>query len=492
MSTKTPVQENNATYEELAEFNAASDVSVTPATPAESRNIFYRIIAILLALIPVAVFAFFEANVLSFKGGLALESYKLLDFFTKLFAEDGFAVVTLFKFLPITCEANNAWGLLHNGMLYLIPVSVLACVVAGIVAIFARKSAPIIARAILLVEILVYTGYAISLALPYYYSGMGVWATLDLAILGTIAVAFLLYFILSLVKSGKRAFVGLLIFVLTVASAGAILYAYCVEHVAIRTLVAGNILYKLIIVAIPFVYLLSVVISLMGIAAKKVHGMDVIRCVVMLLMGCGAIMVSFLATGLSGLLLYGIIATATALAMLIVETVAVSVRAKKEKAAQQKNESNEEKAEEEKPEEAKEEPAPEAEEAALLAVAPVADEPVAEEPTPAPVADEPVTEEPTPAQEVATEVVPVADAQESDAYGAKFDAFIATLTDEERMQFTQIFLLRSEGNLPGIPEYQIGGNNKTFFRKIFVNLGSLRARIPDGLMEKIYQFSIRQ
>ncbi|MBQ8352257.1 MAG: hypothetical protein IJY34_00525, partial [Clostridia bacterium] len=105
------------------------------------------------------------------------------------------------------------------------------------------------------------------------------------------------------------------------------------------------------------------------------------------------------------------------------------------------------------------------------------EEVVEEAPVEEAVAEEPVAEE-----------APV----DSDAYGSEFDAFIATLTAEERTQFTQIFLLRSENKLPEIPEYKIGGDNKVFFRKIFVNLGSLRARIPDGLMEKIYQFTIRQ
>ena len=256
MNTKTPVQESNATYEDLAEFNAASDVSVTPAQPKKSNNVFYRIIAVLLALAPVAGLYFFYVTGLSFKGGFTLEKYKLLDLFVKLFTEEGFATATLFNFLPITCAPNNIWGLFHNGMLYLIPLSIAACVIAGIVAIFSRKYAPCIARAILIVEVLVYTGYVASVALPYYFSGKDVWMTLDLSVYAMIVGAFLAYFILSLVKSGKRAFVGLLIFLLTAASAGAILYAYCVEDLAVRALVAGNIPYKLVVLAIACVYLL--------------------------------------------------------------------------------------------------------------------------------------------------------------------------------------------------------------------------------------------
>ena len=131
--------------------------------------------------------------------------------------------------------------------------------------------------------------------------------------------------------------------------------------------------------------------------------------------------------------------------------------------------------------------------AAPIAPAPVVETPVVAAPVAAAEEIAPA-QAPAPAQEVAPEVAPApaAVASQSDAYGGEFDAFIGTLTAEERLQFTQIFLLRSENKLPEVPEYKIGGNNKAFFRKIFVNLGSLRARIPDGLMEKIYQFSIRQ
>jgi hypothetical protein len=43
----------------------------------------------------------------------------------------------------------------------------------------------------------------------------------------------------------------------------------------------------------------------------------------------------------------------------------------------------------------------------------------------------------------------------------------------------------------GVPEYKVGGDNKDFFCKVFIYLGSLREQIPDSLMEKIYQYSIR-
>ena len=503
MSTKTPVQESNATYEELAEFSETTDTSAAPAEPKQSSNAFYRIFALLFALAPVAILYFLAVKVLSFKEGLVLENYKLLDLFIKLFTEEGFAVSKLFDLVPLTCNNGSILGIVNNVMLYLIPVSMVVCILAGIVAIFARKAAPTLTRTILFVEFGVYTGYALSILLPYGYQGLDVLATLDFAVLGIAAGAFLIHLILSAVKSGKRAFLGLFIFLLTAASAGAVLYAICAENTAVQNLLLNGALYRWVVFGIVCAYALCVILALMGISARKVLGADIVRCVLMLLMGAGVIVASFLVEGLSAFLLYGIIAAAAALVMLIVETIALSVRANKAKKTEEETEEveeTEETEEVEETEETEEEIQPEDEVIAPIApiapTAPVAETPVVAAPVaPAPVAEAPVATAPVAAVEEiapAQAPAPAAAASQSDAYGGEFDAFIGTLTAEERLQFTQIFLLRSENKLPEIPEYKIGGDNKAFFRKIFVNLGSLRARIPDGLMEKIYQFSIRQ
>ena len=79
-----------------------------------------------------------------------------------------------------------------------------------------------------------------------------------------------------------------------------------------------------------------------------------------------------------------------------------------------------------------------------------------------------------------------------DFYNCKsFDPFIATLDSEERNQFTELFVLKFKGTMPEIPDYEVGGDNKEFFRKLFIYLGQYRDRIPDGLLSKIYQFAIK-
>ncbi len=72
-----------------------------------------------------------------------------------------------------------------------------------------------------------------------------------------------------------------------------------------------------------------------------------------------------------------------------------------------------------------------------------------------------------------------------------FDPFIATLDMQERNQFTEIFILKFKGTMPEIPDYVVGGDNREFFRKIFIYLGQYRDRIPSGLLTKIYLFSTK-
>ncbi len=72
----------------------------------------------------------------------------------------------------------------------------------------------------------------------------------------------------------------------------------------------------------------------------------------------------------------------------------------------------------------------------------------------------------------------------------RFDFFLATLNEEEREEFIEVFILKQKGNLSPIPDYQVGGNNKSFFQKLFVHLGEHRKKISDNLLAKMYQYAI--
>ncbi len=79
-----------------------------------------------------------------------------------------------------------------------------------------------------------------------------------------------------------------------------------------------------------------------------------------------------------------------------------------------------------------------------------------------------------------------------DFYNSKtFDPFIASLDDAERNEFTEIFILKIKGVMPELPDYEVGGDNKEFFRKIFIYLGQYRDRLSSALLGKMYQYSLK-
>ena len=79
-----------------------------------------------------------------------------------------------------------------------------------------------------------------------------------------------------------------------------------------------------------------------------------------------------------------------------------------------------------------------------------------------------------------------------DFYNCKsFDPFIATLNEAERNEFTELFILKFKGTMPELPDYDVGGDNKEFFRKMFIYLGQYRDRMSQPLLMKMYQFSMK-
>ena len=139
MSTKTPATELNATNEELAEFIATPEVPETPAAPKKKKNVFYRLLALLLAIAPIALFYFLDLKTLAYQeGAYVLENNKLLDLFIKLFSEEGAAVTKLFDIVPLTMPAGIL-GISINVFLYLIPVSMVVCVFAALIYILGRE-----------------------------------------------------------------------------------------------------------------------------------------------------------------------------------------------------------------------------------------------------------------------------------------------------------------------------------------------------------------
>lgn len=72
-------------------------------------------------------------------------------------------------------------------------------------------------------------------------------------------------------------------------------------------------------------------------------------------------------------------------------------------------------------------------------------------------------------------------------YDGPTDDFINTLSNEEKIEFAQVFLEKKKGTIAGIPSYRVGGDNKKFFSSVFIYFGRLHDLVSDGLMDKFFQ-----
>lgn len=72
-------------------------------------------------------------------------------------------------------------------------------------------------------------------------------------------------------------------------------------------------------------------------------------------------------------------------------------------------------------------------------------------------------------------------------YNGPVDEFIKKLTNDEKIEFSRLFIEKKNGYIPNIPEYCIGGDNRKFFSAVFIYLGRLRGYLSDGLLNKMYK-----
>lgn len=72
-------------------------------------------------------------------------------------------------------------------------------------------------------------------------------------------------------------------------------------------------------------------------------------------------------------------------------------------------------------------------------------------------------------------------------YTGPTDSFIRKLNNSEKIEFAKVFLERSAGNLAGVPDYIVGGDNSRFFSSVFIYFPRVRDIVSDGLMNKLYE-----
>lgn len=476
------VFEYDATYPSIEpEVPCEAPVSVeepAPATeqPAPKKNGAARLFAAIFTLIAIAC-TILPCLVVD-GTGLSLGSFYAIVLAT---VAGGNAI---FGIIPTLADTSTALGQFAGLTVYVAALCLVLAVVCGIVAIFSTKNAPCRLRATVFFLTFGTSALFVSAFLSGYQINAAKWVELlilDVYPLAVAAVGFIALFILACAKVGKKAWCNLLQTVLAFVAVSAIAFFTSANEAAFATLFKSFGLAAMVDVLTLVVYvvaMLGAALALLRLTSRKNNAWDLIRYIVVLLVAGVSVYAAFVATVEQTMLIVAIVAAAAALLNFIGWFFKGCKKCKKEKKVKEKA-AKVEKAVKEVP---VVESAPQEEyireeyaEALPYQGGPVEGVEIAEEVNP-------------------TYVAPLPEVQTAgyDFYNCKsFDPFIAILSQEERNQFTELFILKYKGVMPELPDYVVGGDNKNFFRKLFIYLGQYRDRIPDGLLTKIYQFAVR-
>ena len=425
-----------------------------PASGSD-KSTLARILAIALAV--VSIVALFLPVAKVFGNAFELQSTYLFNGLLM----DGSKLL----FLPIPAPANFA-GYIAGLALYFVLAASLAAVVLCVIAAIKVKSAKCLLLTAVYLLAAAYTAYALSIVFISVYTTAKM--AFDVYTLALAVVSVVAFFILALKKQGKKVWFQLLQYVLTFV-VGMLMFgfvAFSGKNVSTVTNSEFVMIAALAIFALTFVYLVFGAIRMLGLA-KKLDKARFIAELALAILACIVAMIGNLGNKSLAFTLVAIFVAAIQVAIAFKVTESVE----EEEEEEEEEEFEVEEAEDPLDEFRMEEYA----EAYAYEGGPVDGVEMAEEVNP-----------------TFQEVNGAVNTAGYDFYNCQsFDPFIATLSLEERNQFTEVFILKYRGTMPEIPDYVVGGDNTQFFSKIFIYLGQYRERIPNGLLTKMYQFSIK-
>ncbi len=452
--------------ENVPALNTQETLSAPETKESKKSSVATRIFAAILAALSVAVI-FLPIKVLK---GFAAEDLSLLNALKDLFGSG--STTKLFGVLPSFAVPDDTVGLIAGVVLFVFLLLIALSLVFSLIAVFSGKTGILYAANYFFM--IGFGAYAACTYTVTAYKGEG--GVIDFVCLGAAAAGALLYFVLSLRKTGKHAWANLVQCILSAVFSVALVLTFinCKPDFVngVDSLKIAAIKFKLVAVILTLFAILNMILGLIRLGTKKGITFDFVRFALQFLF---AVVICYIAIASKAkentILIYAIVAAAAAILQIVVSCLQMK-SAKKAKAV--------------------------AEEETKAEEAPQAVEYVVEEYADAipyeggPVDGVEVAQEATPTFEEQKAENPTVQPAGYDFYNSKsFDPFIASLNDTERAQFTELFILKYKGVMPEIPDYVVGGDNKEFFRKIFIYLGQYRDRIPDGLLAKIYQFAIR-
>ncbi len=455
MSNETMTYATPAEAPVDGQVEVAEEVAATP----KKSSIGYRLLAILAIGLCAAILLL---DISTFVSVWAIKAQPvIMDTVNGLLDSNA----NLFGFLPAFFASTDYATMVANLLPYILAVCLVVAVVLSIVALITGKGG-VLRVALFFVTWSVLLYFLAVYALSTMYVGE---ATLDTFLAVFAGVAVLATFLAKLGKLGKKAWLWLLQFVLSVAVI--VLFTMSIFFIAVVPGEALEDIYSLVAIVCVALILVNAMVTFFR------PSMGIVRAIIQLVLAVAVAVVAILPIVDAFSLVFEVAmmeviflfaAVVLALAQLIIAIVA---RPKKE-------------------EEVVEEPVVEDEyagfrketvvEAYAYDGGPVAGVELAEEVNPTAASINAVNNPDAAAQSTVASLL-----------GNGFDPFLISLSNQEKEEFIDLYVLKVKGMMPEIPGYVVGGDNKDFFNKVFIYLGQYREKIPATLLNKMYNFSMK-
>jgi len=421
-----------------------------PQAEKVNKKVGYRLLAALFAIVCVG-FIFLPINVV--KGTFTLEQTTLLKLVPELLKSE----TKLFGFIPVL-TGTSLLGTAASLVLYALILALVISFILAVIAIFVKKPDGLVITVVFFVT-WVAAAYALSVLILTSYLNTVV-ITFDWYSIGLAVVGAFFYWILMLVKTGGSAWMNTLHFLLSLAISAAIILAVTYDgHTTAQVINNNHVAYTWIIFGVLGASILNLFIASCRAMDTKGYSGDLFRYILQVILALGT---CYLMYHLEMQNDFSVILCLGAAIVAVIQILMVSGQIKYQ---------HTKKVKETKADAVKDFTVEETIEAYAYEGGPVAGVEMAEL----------ATNENAENGEELTEA--------GQYSGKNFDAFIATLSDDERDEFIDLYVLKTNGAMPEIPTYEVGAENKQFFKKVFIYLGLYREKISNALLAKIYAHS---
>lgn len=436
-------------------------------TPQKKNNVGYRVLAGFIAIACLCMI-FMPLRVIRMDAvtkGFFVNKYYAFDVFRDLFTSD----VKIFGFIP-SIMGTSTIGKLITFSQYFFALSVAVGFLFSVIAIIAAKAAPSLTRWATLIITWGAATYAVitfaaSSYIPSTESTMELWTVI------VVVSGALLYFCLMLAKLKGRAWINALQFIMSIAVTVFLFMAVLNKGTITPAFSQSGFFYKLVLLLCIGGVVANILVATFTAMGKATLVFELLRLLFQTVVALGIAYVNYASNASHSYFLFAFIATIISLAQIffIVLQIIYKGSAKFKEASQKFLDTFTEE---------------EYVEVCEYDGGPVAGVRVAEE----------AITSATNASAVNGATTPAAlhpNGISYEFYNRSFDPFLAGLSNQERAEFVDLYIVKCRGAMPEIPTYEVGGDNKEFFRAIFVYLGQYREKIPSGLLSKMYDYSLK-